>query len=124
MWNATCIHLPGGCRHETANCPIIASMYAGRVVIITGGSRGLGLLMARQLRKEGARLVLLARNCEELRRAKAELDGNRGNVLAIVCDVTDRQHVEHAVESTLQHFGRIDVLVNNAGIIQSGRSNT
>jgi NAD(P)-dependent dehydrogenase (short-subunit alcohol dehydrogenase family) len=95
-------------------------MYAGRVVIITGGSRGLGLLMARELRKQGARLVLLARNREELQRAKAELDGDRGNVLAIVCDVTERPHVAHAIESTLQHFGRIDVLINNAGIIQVG----
>jgi NAD(P)-dependent dehydrogenase (short-subunit alcohol dehydrogenase family) len=95
-------------------------MYAGRVVIITGGSRGLGLLMARQLRRDGARLVLLARNGDELQRAKAELDGDRGNVLAIVCDVAERQHVEHAIESTLQHFGRIDVLINNAGIIQVG----
>jgi short-subunit dehydrogenase len=95
-------------------------MYAGRVVIITGGSRGLGLLMARQLRKKGARLVLLARNWEELRRAKAELDGSRGNVLPIVCDVRDRKHVEHAVESTMQHFGRIDVLINNAGVVHVG----
>jgi NAD(P)-dependent dehydrogenase (short-subunit alcohol dehydrogenase family) len=95
-------------------------MYAGRVVIITGGSRGLGLLMARHLRRAGARLVLLARDREELQRAKAELDGDRGNVLAVVCDVAERQHVEHAIESALQHFGRIDVLINNAGVIQVG----
>jgi NAD(P)-dependent dehydrogenase (short-subunit alcohol dehydrogenase family) len=94
--------------------------YAGRVAVITGGSRGLGLIMARELRKQRARLVLLARNKEELLHAKAELGGSRGEVLAIVCDVTERQHVRHAIEATLQHFGRIDVLINNAGIIQVG----
>ena len=93
--------------------------FAGRVVVITGGSRGLGLLLARQLRKEGARLALLARNKEELERAKEELDSPRG-VLTLICDVAERSHVQHAVDSIVQHFGRIDVLINNAGIIQVG----
>lgn len=93
--------------------------YAGRVVIITGGSRGLGLLMARQVRKEGARVVLLARNREELQRAKEQLGGGAG-VLAITCDVAIRASVQHAIEIVMQHFGRIDMLINNAGIIQVG----
>jgi len=92
--------------------------YQGRVVIITGGSRGLGLLMARELKKQGARLALLARNREELMRAKEELDG--AGVLVITCDVGDRAQVQQAVDIVFQHFGRIDVLVNNAGIIQVG----
>lgn len=94
--------------------------YTGRVVVITGGSRGLGLIMARELRKQRARLVLLARNKEELLHATAELGGKSESVLAMVCDVTQRQHVQYAIESTLQRFGRIDVLINNAGIIQVG----
>ena len=94
--------------------------YFGRVAVITGGSRGLGLLLARHLRKQGARVVLLARNREELQRAKAQLDGRHQHVMAIVCDVTERQHVEYAIQSVLHHFGRIDVLINNAGIIQVG----
>jgi NAD(P)-dependent dehydrogenase (short-subunit alcohol dehydrogenase family) len=94
--------------------------YAGRVVVITGGSRGLGLIMARQLRRQRARLVLLARNRHELLRAKAEVDGTKGNVLAIVCDVSDREQVQHAMQTALHHFGRIDMLINNAGIIQVG----
>ena len=94
--------------------------YRGRVAVVTGGSRGLGLLMARDLERRGARLVILGRNKEELRRAEAELDRGTGNVRAIVCDVTDRQHVQHAIECTLQYFGRVDVLINNAGIIQVG----
>ncbi len=91
---------------------------AGRVVIITGGSRGLGLLMARELKKKGARLALFARNREELMRAKEELDGT--SVLAITCDVSERAQVQQAVDITIQHFGRVDMLVNNAGIIQVG----
>ena len=92
--------------------------YAGRVVIITGGSRGLGLLMARELKKQGARLALLARSREELMRAKEDLDG--ATVLAITCDVADRAQVQQAVDIVIQHFGRVDVLINNAGIIQVG----
>jgi NAD(P)-dependent dehydrogenase (short-subunit alcohol dehydrogenase family) len=94
--------------------------YAGRVVVITGGSRGLGLLMARELNRQGARLVLLARNKDELLQAKAELDRGRDHVLPIVCDVTDRLQVRHAIEAVHQHFGRVDVLINNAGVIQVG----
>jgi len=92
--------------------------YAGRVVVITGGSRGLGLLMARELKKQGARLALLARNREELMRAKEDLDGR--HALAITCDVGDRAQVQQAMDIVMQHFGRIDVLVNNAGVIQVG----
>ena len=93
--------------------------YAGRVVFITGGSRGLGLLMAQQVRKAGARVVLIARNREELVRAKEKLGGG-DNVLTIACDVAERAAVQHAVEIAMQHFGRIDMLINNAGIIQVG----
>ncbi len=92
--------------------------YPGRVVIITGGSRGLGLLLARELTKRKARVALFARDREELMRAKQELDGR--SVLAITCDVADRGQVQQAVDIVLQHFGRIDVLINNAGIIQVG----
>jgi NAD(P)-dependent dehydrogenase (short-subunit alcohol dehydrogenase family) len=93
--------------------------YPGRVAIITGGSRGLGLLMARQLRKEGARVALLARNREELARAK-ELLGDSSSVLTIACDVAERTLVRQAIEIVAHHFGRIDMLINNAGVIQVG----
>jgi NAD(P)-dependent dehydrogenase (short-subunit alcohol dehydrogenase family) len=93
--------------------------YMGRVVIITGGSRGLGLLMARRLRKEGARVALLARDREELMRAKEQL-GDDNSVLTVACDVAERALVRQAVEIVAHHFGRIDMLINNAGIIQVG----
>jgi NAD(P)-dependent dehydrogenase (short-subunit alcohol dehydrogenase family) len=93
--------------------------YTGRVVVITGGSRGLGLLMAREVRKQGARVVLLARNREELVRARERIGGGTG-VLTIACDVTDRATVRHTIDTVMQHFGRIDMLINNAGIMQFG----
>ena len=93
--------------------------YTGRVAVVTGGSRGLGLLMARRLRKEGARVALLARNREELVRAKDKLGGSN-TVLTVACDVGVRAQVQQAIEIVMQHFGRIDMLVNNAGIIQVG----
>jgi len=93
--------------------------YPGRVAIITGGSRGLGLLMARQLRKKGARVALLARNREELVRAK-ELLGDSSSVLTIACDVAERTLVRQAIEIVAHHFGRIDMLINNAGVMQVG----
>jgi len=61
--------------------------FAGRVVIITGGSRGLGLLLARRFRDEGARVAILARNAAELQRAAMSLDPQKRKVLPIVCDV-------------------------------------
>jgi NAD(P)-dependent dehydrogenase (short-subunit alcohol dehydrogenase family) len=93
--------------------------YTGRVAVITGGSRGLGLLMARQLRKEGARVALLARNREELVRAKERL-ADDNSVLTIACDVAERALVRQAIEIVVHHFGRVDMLINNAGVIQVG----
>jgi NAD(P)-dependent dehydrogenase (short-subunit alcohol dehydrogenase family) len=94
--------------------------FAGRTVIVTGGSRGLGLVMARQLAAEGANLVLLARDSEELARAEAELVLKDVRVLALPCDVSERGQVEQAVQQAVGEFGGIDVLINNAGIIQVG----
>lgn len=91
--------------------------FLGRSVVITGGSRGLGLVMARQLADEGASLTLLARDEDELRRAEQELTARNAQVLTLVCDVRDRDQVNAAIERVVAHFGRIDVLINNAGVI-------
>jgi NAD(P)-dependent dehydrogenase (short-subunit alcohol dehydrogenase family) len=92
----------------------------GQVALVTGSSRGLGYLLARELGREGCRLVLCARDAEELERARADLAGQGFDVLAVPCDVGDREQVEHLVAEATRRFGRVDVLVNNAGVIQVG----
>lgn len=92
----------------------------GRVVLITGGSRGLGLVMAREFARRGARLALSARNPDELQQAVGELTGRGAEVIGIPCDVTHRDEVTRMVGSVRHHFGRIEVLVNNAGVIEVG----
>ncbi len=96
--------------------------FAGRVVVITGGSRGLGLIMARELAKEGAKVVLVARHEDELERAADDLRSRQpsAEVLTIAADVRRRDDAEQSITQTIERFGRIDVLVNNAGIIQVG----
>jgi NAD(P)-dependent dehydrogenase (short-subunit alcohol dehydrogenase family) len=91
-----------------------------RTVLITGGSRGLGLLLAREYRRRGARVAICARDSEELERAKAALDGSGQPILAVPCDVTDPAQVKELVATVRQHLGAIDTLVNNAGVIQVG----
>src|SRR5688572_20255693 len=92
--------------------------FAGRVALVTGGSRGLGLILARQLVAEGARVPICARDEPELNRAKAELQARGGDVLAVQCDVTVKAQVDEMIRGVIGHFGQIDVLINNAGIIQ------
>lgn len=94
--------------------------FRNRVVLITGGSRGLGLELARTFANEGARLAICARDEAELNRAETDLKSNGAEVLAIQCDVTVRAQVDEMIRAIVGHFGSIDVLVNNAGIIQVG----
>jgi NAD(P)-dependent dehydrogenase (short-subunit alcohol dehydrogenase family) len=93
---------------------------AGRVVVITGGSRGLGLVLARTLVQRGARVAICARDSAELDRARAELELLGGDVFTAACDVSERDDVLRFIASVEDDFGPIDVLVNNAGIIQVG----
>ncbi len=93
---------------------------AGKTVIVTGGSRGLGLVLARQLVAQQARVAICARNAEELQRARADLVRRGGTVLARPCDVADPARVEEFVRDVRRHLGPVDVLINNAGVIQVG----
>ncbi|MCU1307293.1 MAG: ketoacyl reductase [Acidobacteriaceae bacterium] len=93
--------------------------FHGKVVLITGGSRGLGLVLAREFMREGAKVAICARDENELIRAQDELS-RYGNVLAIPCDITYTDEVAQLVEIVHDRFGRIDVLVNNAGVIAVG----
>lgn len=94
--------------------------FAGKTVVIFGGSRGLGLVLAREFAAERANLVLVARDRHELNRAQADVEERGARVLAISCDVRDRIQVEGAIEGALAEYGTIDVLINDAGIIQVG----
>lgn len=92
----------------------------GKVVLITGGSRGLGLNIARLIVAEGAKLVICARSEQELENAVLELSGPDRTVLAIQCDITDVWQVDSMMEEIRQRLGSVDVLINNAGTIQVG----
>ncbi len=125
---------------KTLNVPPLRRPYAdlhGQVALVTGGSRGLGLLLARELRDAGCSLVLCARNEAELDRARAILTRDERDpirtgadivdgapspgeleVLTVPCDVTNRTQIKAMLAQVMKRFGRIDILVNNAGIIQ------
>jgi NAD(P)-dependent dehydrogenase (short-subunit alcohol dehydrogenase family) len=94
--------------------------FAGKTVLITGGARGLGLILARDFAAEGARVAICSRDAEELARARAELQATGAEVFDAICDVRDQSQVNHLVQDVLTRFGQIDVLVNNAGVIQVG----
>jgi NAD(P)-dependent dehydrogenase (short-subunit alcohol dehydrogenase family) len=94
--------------------------YAGKVVLITGGSRGLGLVLARHFADAGARVVICARDEEELQDARRDLEKRGAEVLTVACDVADNGDVQDLVSEATERFGQIDVLVNNAGTISVG----
>ena len=87
----------------------------GRVAIVTGGNGGIGLGMARGLAAAGASIVVAARNADKSRQAVAELEALGTTALAVSVDVTDEAAVARLVAATRERFGRLDVLVNNAG---------
>jgi NAD(P)-dependent dehydrogenase (short-subunit alcohol dehydrogenase family) len=96
----------------------------GKVVVITGGSRGLGLVLARQLAEQGARIVICARDPIELRKADEELTARGADVTARLCDVRVRSDVETLINGVVKELGAIDVLINNAGTIVVGPEET
>jgi NAD(P)-dependent dehydrogenase (short-subunit alcohol dehydrogenase family) len=93
---------------------------SGKTVLITGGSRGLGLVMAREFAANGARVAICARDEEELQQASDDLLDRGAEVMAVKCDVTNMPEVEMMIARVRERFGKIDVLVNNAGTIQVG----
>jgi len=93
----------------------------GKVVVITGGSRGLGLAMAEECASQGARVAICARDRGELDAAKQQIERKFGvEVLAEVCDVGSNDDVEEFMTAVLSRFGQIDLLINNAGVIVVG----
>lgn len=94
--------------------------FRGKTALVTGGSRGLGFLVARELVRQGCRVAICARDRAEIARAAGALHGEGPDILAVPCDISDRDQVEGLVEMVRRHFGGIDVLVNNAGIMEVG----
>jgi NAD(P)-dependent dehydrogenase (short-subunit alcohol dehydrogenase family) len=96
--------------------------FSGKSVVITGGSRGLGLVMARELAALGAKLTLMARDEAELQRAAEDIRTREpfADVFTAVGDVRKRYEAERAIAQAVERFGAVDVLVNNAGIVQVG----
>lgn len=89
----------------------------GKVVVITGASSGLGEATARLLGSEGATVVLAARRAERIESLAQKLNGQRGKAMAITTDVTDREQVKSLVDKAVATYGRIDVMLNNAGLM-------
>ncbi len=102
----------------------LAGQLKGKVVLITGGSRGLGYAIAQRVALLGGRLVLVSRHAEELHRAKDRLLAECGvaekDVLILPCDVSVPEQIQQVVTAATSYFGQIDVVVNNAGIILVG----
>jgi short-subunit dehydrogenase len=99
--------------------------FRGKVAVITGASRGLGLAIAEELSRRGARLALVARDKFELDRARRKLLGEEigareADILAIVADLRNRDEAERMIAEVTSHFGRVDLLINNAGVITVG----
>jgi short-subunit dehydrogenase len=92
----------------------------GQTALITGGTRGLGLLLAREFVRQGCRVAICARDPQELERARQDLEARGAEVLAVRCDVSERFQVEKFVQEATDRFGGVDILVNNAGMIQVG----
>lgn len=88
----------------------------GKVAIVTGSGRGLGRAMAVALADAGADLVVTARTEGEIEETAGTIQESGGKALAIPADITQPDHVEHLVKSTLERFGKINILVNNAGV--------
>lgn len=91
-----------------------------KVVLITGGSRGLGLVLARQLAQQGAHIVICVRRQDELDKAVEQVRAQGGRISAFQCDVADKAAVEKMIDEVTAKHGKIDVLINNAGVIQVG----
>src|SRR4029079_9497545 len=112
---ATEVALPQSPRVMNALSANPRGYWSGKVALITGSSRGLGRSLAEAFAKAGAKVVISARSASDLNTVADEMRQAGGEVLAIPADVTQQDQVEALVNQTVEHFGRLDVLVNNVG---------
>jgi 3-oxoacyl-[acyl-carrier protein] reductase len=91
-----------------------------RVAFVTGGSRGIGAAIVRRLAKDGLHVVAVARSVDKLESLVAEIKGEGGSAEALACDIADSKALTAAIEKITDAHGRLDVLVNNAGITKDG----
>jgi NADP-dependent 3-hydroxy acid dehydrogenase YdfG len=96
------------------------SKLTGAVAIVTGASSGIGEATARRLAEDGASVVLVARRRHRLEALAAEIERTGGSALAVEADITDRTQAEAAVQQSVERFGRVDILINNAGLMLLG----
>lgn len=95
-------------------------MNEKRVALVTGGSRGIGAAIVRRLAKDGMHVVAMARNLDKLQQVTEEINAAGGSAEPLVCDIADAKALAAAVEGIIEKHGRLDVLVNNAGITKDG----
>ncbi|MFF7929146.1 SDR family NAD(P)-dependent oxidoreductase [Streptomyces mirabilis] len=96
------------------------SKLTGTVALVTGASSGIGAATARRLAEDGASVALVARRKDRLDGVAAEIEKAGGTALVVEADITDRTQAEAAVQQAVEHFGRLDTLVNNAGLMLLG----
>jgi short-subunit dehydrogenase len=116
--------LAGGAGHLLARALRQPHRLAGGVALITGGSRGLGLLLAQELGRKGMRVVICARDEEELERARQSLAADGADVTALPGDVTDREGLRTLVADVEENLGPVELLVNNASVTMVGPAET
>ena len=91
-------------------------LLPGKIALVTGGNRGIGLAIARALIAEGSTVIISARDASSLQRAAKKIGTSRQRAVPLVCDVRDPEAVQRMLAALEERFGRLDVLVNNAGI--------
>lgn len=94
----------------------MAYKFAGKVVVVTGASSGIGLAISREFARAGSRIAMVARSEEKLAELVDDINSTGGEAVAIVADVTDEKQCQLMVEKCIARFGRLDILINNAGI--------
>lgn len=98
----------------------MANKHQGKAAIITGSSRGIGKAIAIELAKEGAMIVLNGRNQQRLDDTQAIIETITPNVISVCCDVSDAQQAADLIQTTVDRFGKLDILINNVGVSMRG----